>query len=600
MKAVARNSRRLSFLRLVTVPECRTSIGGLSSQGMDVILPHLDSRTGDIEANARLISDLAHASADCDVLLTPELALCGYPPRDLLFREGFVERCEQVLDDLAATLPPDMLVLVGCPHARDADSGRCFNGLAVCRGGRVETWADKRLLPGYDVFDDDRYFLPGDGSRWVEHAGHRIGLLICEDLWQAGDVQEHAQYEVDPVAELVKEDCDVIMAASASPFIVGKHARQVSTVTRLAREHGIHVLAINRGGSEDDLVFDGGVAVADAHGSLLHAHQFPSDDAALIQKVGVNGTAVEPPSSDEDAQRFKAIVTSVRGYVRKTGGRKAIIGLSGGIDSAVTAAIAAAALGPENVTGVMMPSRYSSSHSLEDSRTLSDALGLSACIELPIERIHSATRDVLKSCDEVAHLEEGSLADQNIQARARGLILMTISNAIGGLVLSTGNKSEVAVGYATLYGDMCGAMAVLGDVLKMDVYALARWMNDHPSHAGFKGPPIPESTMTKPPSAELRPDQVDQDSLPPYELLDEIVRLWIEEEQSAGRIIETTGADPKVVSDVLKMIDQAQFKRDQAAIIPKVSRRAFGRGRPWPIIGRPGAAPVWIPASTTA
>ena len=397
------------------------------------------------------------------------------------------------------------------------------------------------------------------------------------------------------------EEGDVIMAASASPFVAGKHRRQVEAVSRLARHHGVEIVSLNRAGSEDDLIFDAAAIVANARGEILQRRQFSDVNALpLVHDFQSTGDVLEIPSPDDHEQRFQALVSCVRGYVHKTGNKKAIVGLSGGIDSAVTAAIAAAAIGSENVTGVMMPSRYSSTHSLEDSRALSDAIGLEACLELPIEEIHAATRSILETSEQLGSIEEGSLADQNVQARARGLILMTMSNAFGGLVLSTGNKSELAVGYATLYGDMCGAMAVLGDVLKMDVYALAQWMNDHPKDAGFARAPIPASTMTKPPSAELRPDQVDQDSLPPYELLDDIVRLWVEEERSAGEIIQETGSDPQLVTDVLRMIDLAQFKRDQAAVVPKVSRRAFGRGRPWPIIGRPGAAPVWIPAATTA
>ena len=568
---------------------------------MQVVLPNLDSRIGDVEGNARLIGELAGEWGHCDVLLTPELAICGYPPRDLLFREGFVARCEQALESLAASLPPEMLVIVGCPRSHDSDGGRCYNGLAICRGGRVEGWACKQLLPGYDVFDDDRYFRPGVGGHGIEHAGHRIGLLVCEDLWQAGDVREQTAYEVDPVADLVQAGCDLIMASSASPFMTGKHLRQVDTVSRLASLHGVGIVSLNRAGAEDDLVFDGGAIVADSTGEVLRRRQFPSQsDSPLVVSIDSMTKVRQTPCMDENEQRFQALITCVRGYVHKTGNKQAIVGLSGGIDSAVTAAIAAASLGPENVTGVMMPSRHSSTHSLEDARALAEALGLASCVEVPIERIHEATRSTLLEVDHGSSLEEGSLADQNIQARARGLILMAISNAVGGLVLSTGNKSELAVGYATLYGDMCGAMAVLGDVLKMDVYALAQWMNEHPREAGFSQPPIPVSTMTKPPSAELRPDQVDQDSLPPYELLDEIVRRWVEEEQSAGRIIDETGADAQLVSRILRMIDAAQFKRDQAAVIPKISRRAFGRGRPWPIIGRPGAAPVWIPAATSA
>ncbi|MCH2161804.1 MAG: NAD+ synthase [Phycisphaerales bacterium] len=564
-------------------------------------LPNLDARIGDIEANATSILEAVHAAEGCDVLLTPELALCGYPPRDLLLREGLVDRCVETLEAMVRDFPAEMLVIVGTPWPGNQAGARCTNSLVACRGGRIESWAHKRLLPGYDVFDDDRYFHPGSEHRWIDHAGHRIGMLVCEDLWQAGDVREQTEYTADPVVELVEAGCDVLVAASASPFVTGKHARQINTVTTLARQHEVAIVSLNRAGSEDDLAFDGSALVADAGGAIRCHRQFPGPDERMqVVDLAERAQPIQVPVLDDHEARFRALVTCVRGYVHKTGHDRAIVGLSGGIDSAVTAAIAAAALGGSQVTGVMMPSRHSSDHSLADARALAQSLGLAQCLEIPIEPIHAATRGTLEALGETEALSEGSLADQNIQARSRGLILMAISNAVGGLVLSTGNKSELAAGYATLYGDMCGALAVLGDVLKMDVYGLAHWMNANPAAGGFAMPPIPASTITKPPSAELRPDQLDQDSLPPYEVLDEIVRRWVEEEQSGQRIIAETGADAELVTGVLRMIDVAQFKRDQAPVIPKVSRRAFGRGRPWPVMGRPGAAPVWVPATTEA
>ncbi|MBG79301.1 MAG: NAD+ synthase [Phycisphaerae bacterium] len=569
---------------------------------MKLSLPRLDTSIGHVEANAAMIVELAsEASVEgASVLLTPELGLCGYPPRDLLLREGFVDRCEHELETIASSVPQGMLVLVGHPESGPERGGRCYNTLSACRDGQVVARARKQLLPGYDVFDEDRYFQAGDEPAWVEHEGHRIGLLVCEDLWQADDVREQTNYEVDPVASLVELGCDVLVAISASPFVAGKHERQCQALGRLARRHRVTIVTLNRAGAEDDLVFDGAAIVANPDGTIECCRDPFGDQIHAFHELGkpYSASNAEMPP---DQQRFLALVESVRGYVSKTGNQRVLIGLSGGIDSAVTAAIAAAAIGGENVIGVMMPSRHSSDHSLADSRELADRLGLAACLEVPIESIHhSVVESVRQAGGALGPLEDGSLADQNIQARARGIILMALSNAHGGLVLSTGNKSEMAAGYATLYGDMCGALAVLGDVLKMDVYGLANWMNTNAASCGFSSAPIPESSITKPPSAELRPDQVDQDSLPPYDMLDEIVRRWIEEEQSAIRLVEETGFDSEVVNRMLRMIDLAQFKRDQAAIIPKVSRRAFGRGRPWPVIARPGAAPAWRSATSAS
>lgn len=566
---------------------------------MKIALANLDSRIGALEINAQAILDAARADEGIDLLVTPELAISGYPPRDLLLREGFVERCERTVEELARQLPPKMLVLVGSPR-RSSKGGRCGNSLAVCRGGEIIAWADKRLLPGYDVFDDDRYFIPGEESLVIEHDDVKIGLLVCEDLWQGGDVRECTSYGFDPVAELVHQGAELLIAASASPFAAGKHARQIHSVVHSAREHEVAIAAVNRSGSEDDLVFDGSMLLVNSAGEHIVSRE-PFEGPDLIM-ADFDGKPVPLPSPEKspDQERFNALVEGVRGYLRKTGQGRVIVGLSGGIDSAVTVAIAAAAVGGENVLGVMMPSRHSSDHSLSDAMESAELLQLSDCLRIPIESIHQSIRDSIREPLGDDLVQEGSLTDQNLQARSRGIILMGISNAMGGLVLSTGNKSEMAAGYATLYGDMCGALAVLGDVLKMDVYSMANWMNEHHRQLGFDGPLVPEGSITKPPSAELKPDQLDEDSLPPYEVLDDIVRRWVEEEQCSDRIIEETGFPAEEVLNLLRMIDQAQFKREQAAVIPKLSRRAFGRGRPWPVIGVPGGSPHWIPAGGLA
>ena len=566
---------------------------------MKIALSNMNSRIGALELNAQAILESAGDATGADVLVTPELAISGYPPRDLLLREGFVDRCERTVGMLAAQLPPELLVLVGTPR-RLPDGDRCANSIAACLGGEIIAWGDKRLLPGYDVFDDDRYFVPGEQSTTVDHKGVRIGLMICEDLWQGGDVSERTAYEFDPVGELVQQGAQLLITSSASPFATGKHARQREYLERTAREHGVSIASVNRSGSEDDLVFDGASMLVNPAGESL-AYGAPFTGTRVVHgDLGsrVDSTAIE--NMCEDQERFEALVEGVRGYLSKTGQKHVIIGLSGGIDSAVTVAIAAAAVGGENITGVMMPSRHSSSHSLSDAAESARLLGLSRCLEIPSEPIHQSIRDSIRQPLGDELIEEGSLTDQNLQARSRGLILMGLSNAMGGLVISTGNKSEMAAGYATLYGDMCGALAVLGDVLKMDVYSMANWMNEHHEQVGFEDPLVPTGSITKPPSAELKPDQLDEDSLPPYEVLDDIVRRWIEEEQSSDRIIEETGFPSEEVLNLLRIIDQSQFKREQAAIIPKVSRRAFGRGRPWPVIGVPGGAAHWIPAGNRA
>ncbi|MBG84760.1 MAG: NAD+ synthase [Phycisphaerae bacterium] len=566
---------------------------------MKIALANLDSRIGGLEINSQAILEAARAAGDANVLVTPELAISGYPPRDLLLREGFVERCEQTVEHLARQLPPQMLVLVGAPRRLPTGS-RCGNSLAICRDGEILGWADKRLLPGYDVFDDDRYFLPGEESILIEHADVKIGLLICEDLWQGGDVRECTSYEFDPVAELVEQGAELLVAASASPFAVGKHARQVDEIVRTARDHQVFVASVNRSGSEDDLVFDGSALLVNPAGEQLVSSEPFEGQGLLTADLADQAVPVPTPLRSTDHERLDALVEGVRGYLRKTGQSRVIVGLSGGIDSAVTVAIAAIAVGGENVLGVMMPSRHSSEHSRSDAMQSAELLQLSACPEISIDSIHQSIRDSITGPLGDDLVQEGSLTDQNLQARSRGIILMGISNARGGLVLSTGNKSEMAAGYATLYGDMCGALAVLGDVLKMDVYSMARWMNENHRLLGFEGPLIPEGSITKPPSAELKPDQLDEDSLPPYEVLDDIVRRWVEEEQCSDRIIQETGYPAEEVLNLLRMVDQAQFKREQAAVIPKVSRRAFGRGRPWPVIGVPGGTPHWIPAGGRA
>lgn len=551
---------------------------------MRIALAHLDPVVGDIDGNvAGLLTALAEARADgADILLCAELAVCGYPPRDLLLRDGFVEACERAVQRIAAETG-DCCAIIGSP--RRLEHGGFANSAFVCRDGVVQAVADKQLLPGYDVFDEDRYFRPGQRACECRLDGVHIGVLLCEDAWQgrdAGGVPD--RYPVNPVADLASAGIDLLLVPSASPFVVGKHARHAAELTRLASRYDVAVAVVNQRGANDDLVFNGEAFVVDARGETRYVRGEFESRTRSIDIVELEGeTPVVPGPLEDDAARFHALVESVEGYVRKTGHREVVLGLSGGIDSAMAATVAAAAVGGEHVTGVMMPSRYSSQGSLDDSRSLGDAIGIGDLIELPIESLHAGAVAVLG--------EQGAtgVTDQNIQARLRGLLLMAIANERGALVLATGNKSELAMGYATLYGDMNGAVAVLGDVLKTDVYSMAEWINAHPAAGGFAGPPIPESSITKPPSAELAENQFDEDSLPPYDVLDDILRRLVDEDRAVGDVVADTGHEAELVHRIARMFDIAQFKREQAAVIPKVSPRAFGRGRPWPIVSRDGS-----------
>ena len=548
---------------------------------MRIAMAQLDPVIGDIPANRDAVRAAMEAARNggADVLLCPELVLCGYPPRDLLLRAGFVEACEQAVATIAAE-SGECCVIVGAP--RRLEHGGLANSAFVCHDGAIQAVADKQLLPGYDVFDEDRYFKPGQRACECRLDGIHMGVLLCEDAWQARDTVGGDRYAVNPVADLAAAGVELLLVPSASPFVVGKHARHGSELVRLASRHEMTVAVVNQRGANDDLVFNGESFVVDSAGRMLHARGEFVGAPGSIDIIDLD--AAEPMAAmeleDIDAQH-RALVEGVEGYLRKTGHQEVIIGLSGGIDSALTAVIAAAAVGPDRVTGVLMPSRWSSEGSVVDARSLAERIGLKT-LELPIEPLHA---EVLRTLDN-AEAPATGVTDQNVQSRLRGLLLMALANERNALVLATGNKSELAMGYATLYGDMNGALAVLGDVFKTDVQAMSRWVNDHPGLAGFQTPPIPESTITKPPSAELAPDQLDTDSLPSYDVLDDILVRLIDRDLSTLDVIRETGHDAALVDRIARMLDLAQFKREQAAVILKTSPRAFGRGRPWPVVAR--------------
>ncbi len=439
--------------------------------------------------------------------------------------------------------------------------------------------------PTYDIFDELRHFTSGDEPLTFECGDTTVGVLVCEDLWRAEDVSFDPGYKEDPVEQLADAGCALLLVSSASPFVVGKRVRHLERLAAVARRLDATVVSVNQVGGNDDVIFAGGSVVVGPDGALLHDGVLWEESVEVVDLD--HATPVEPRVVTRESELFHALRSGLADYCRKTGHRTVALGLSGGIDSALAATIAAAAIGPEQVIGYLMPSRYSSEGSLEDARALVANLGLGAAHEVGISELHDGLHDAL-------HPSIGSpegITDENLQSRLRGLLLMAHSNQTGSMVLATGNKSELAVGYCTLYGDMCGGVAVLGDLLKTDVFALSRWINDHHQALGFETAPIPEATIEKPPSAELRPDQLDEDSLPPYEDLDRIIALRIEEECSEETIVRRTGLDPALVSRFVSMFDRQEFKRHQAAVVLKISQRAFGRGRPMPIAGR------WAPGS---
>lgn len=562
---------------------------------MRLALLPLNPTIGAIERNAALAADhLQRIASSADLAVLPELFLTGYPPRDLLWQSGFVEQAMAAAERLAAHAPPSLTVVIGCPWRKGARA--VSNALAVLHAGKVQRLYRKRLLPTYDVFDEDRYFVPGDEPVVLEIAGLRVGLSVCEDLWRGADAGALERYagRPDPVEDLAALNIDLLINPSASPFVLGKQRVQEDILRRHCRERSIIVAAVNQLGGNDDLIFDGRASVylpdpAQPDGARLIGASAPFSGAPLIIDIPAERTArsampasPNAPHSDE-ALLWRALVTGTRDYCRKTGFSKAVLGVSGGIDSAVAACVAAAALGHENVLGLAMPSRYSSEGSIADARALCANLHV-PMRTVPIEPAHATAERMLHPAFTALGLSTApDLTDENLQSRLRGAIVMAFSNKTGALALTTGNKSELAVGYCTLYGDMNGGLAILSDVTKALVYRLAQWINAHPAATGLTTAPIPASSITKPPSAELRPDQTDQDSLPPYDHIDEIVERFVERRQSPADIAQESGLDPATVARVVMLIQNSEFKRKQAAVGLKVTSVAFGSGRRMPI-----------------
>ena len=573
---------------------------------MKLALAPLNPTVGDIEGNALLIVDGIEKArrAGADVVVFPELALCGYPPRDLLMQEGFVPACAAAAKRIGEQHTAGITAVFGVPLPVDQTQpprhiGGFANALLVYRENAFVEFYDKRLLPTYDVFDEDRYFEPGGRAVTVEVGGFRAGLTICEDLWKGEDAGFSSRYtdSPDPVAELVRAGANLILSPSASPFVLGKGERHRAILREHAVRHKVYVASVNQLGGNDDLIFDGHTMVYSPSGELIGAGELFRGEQLLIDLPFPNSsnssTSSLPHSSTSHSPEhllFHALTLGVRDYLRKTGFTRALIGLSGGIDSALTAVLAAAALGPANVMGVAMPGRYSSDHSIADALDLAQRLGIECpviSIDRPFEAFgHTLNPALLALGQPVLGASLPDIAEENLQSRLRGTLLMALSNRTGAMVLTTGNKSELAVGYCTLYGDMNGGLAVLSDVTKQLVYRLSRWINANAGACGFTRAPIPERTITKVPSAELRPNQTDQDSLPPYDVLDAIIERHVERHQSAARIIEETGYDAATVKRVVRLISIAEYKRKQTAVGLKVTTVAFGAGRRMPIAQR--------------
>ena len=595
-------------------------------------LAQINPTVGDLPGNtARMLECLPQArEAGADVVAFPELATTGYPPEDLLFKKSFVDANVEAMQEVVAA-SAGMLVTLGYVQPRDAGVA---NSAAVGYDGKLIDTYDKIFLPNYGVFDEERYFVKGGVCPVYELGGIRIGVNVCEDIW----------YEVGPTSVQREAGAELIININASPFHAGKSAhRRDNIVGRRARENGLFVAYLNTVGGQDELVFDGNSLVCDPRGQVVS--RGPAfEEALVIADIDLDSvppltetpapfkegpgwehsalTAVGPPKTvhipspggrglgrecaanrpalppskdcgemDEIEEIYRALVLGTRDYLRKTGFRKAVVGLSGGIDSALTAVIAADALGPENVLGITMPSRYSSGGSVGDSAELARNLGIEFW-EIPIEPAHAAFTSML---EERFAGTEPNVAEENVQARIRGNVLMTVSNKFGWIVLTTGNKSEMAMGYATLYGDMAGGFAVLKDVHKVAVYTLSRWRNERghlfqpPSLAGGGAglaPVIPQTIIDKPPSAELREGQVDEDSLPPYEILDPVIQAYVEDDRSYGEMVEEMGFDPAVVRQVITAVDRNEYKRRQSPPGVKITPRAFGRDRRLPIVNR--------------
>jgi NAD+ synthase/NAD+ synthase (glutamine-hydrolysing) len=538
-----------------------------------IALGQINPTIGDFSGNSKKIIEFARQAQarGASMVLFPELAVCGYPPRDLLEKPAFVARSQQMVCEIARAMP-EITVVCGFVSPAKVETGRSvMNSAALLRDGKVQFVQSKMLLPTYDVFDETRYFDPAKSQQVYPFDGKQLALTICEDAWNDKHFWHRRLYSVDPVDELLHAGANLVLNISASLFHVGKRELRRKMLETIARDNKVPVVFVNQVGGNDSLVFDGSSHVSAPDGRIVAQAKSFEEDLIVFDTETLQGD-MHPQVEGDDASAYAALVLGTRDYVRKCGFSKAIIALSGGIDSALTAAIAVDALGAENIIGVGMPSPYSSEGSLRDAREL--AANLKVRFELvPISGIFDSYRKALAPL--FTGMPEG-VAEENIQARIRGNIVMAMSNKFGYLVLTTGNKSELGVGYCTLYGDMVGGLGVISDVPKTMVYRLSRYVNS-------LKPVIPQSTIDKPPSAELRPGQLDSDTLPPYEILDNILEDYIEDYRTAEQIAQDRGYDLTLVRNVVRMIERNEYKRQQAAPGIKITPKAFGFGRRFPI-----------------
>jgi len=543
-----------------------------------IALGQINPTVGDFSGNSAKIVQFARRaqSAGASLILFPELAVCGYPPRDLVERPWFVERNRTAVEQIAAQTS-GIAVICGMVTPAEAESGKSvMNSAALLREGRIDFIQSKMLLPTYDVFDEMRNFAPARSQKLFSFCGKQMALTICEDAWNDKQFWSKRLYLVDPVEELVRAGGDFVLNISASPFWLGKREFRHDMLASIARNQKVPVAMVNQVGGNDSLVFDGSSLVIAPDGHVIAQGKSFEEDLILFDSAALTGE-IHAEHPGEEASAYAALVLGTRDYVQKCGFRRAIVGLSGGIDSALTACIAADALGAENVIGVGMPGPYSSPGSISDARSLAANLGIRFEI-LSINKIYDSARQTLAP---VFADKPEDVTEENIQSRARGLILMSLSNKFGALVLSTGNKSELAVGYCTLYGDMVGGLAVISDVPKTLVYRIAEYIN-----SSRKRQVIPQATIDKAPSAELRADQKDSDSLPPYDVLDTIVEEYVEDSRTAEQISESHNYDPGLVKRVIRMIILSEYKRQQAAPGIKITAKAFGYGRRFPIAAK--------------
>jgi NAD+ synthase (glutamine-hydrolysing) len=550
--------------------------GGLYTRDVKIALGQINPTVGDFSGNAAKIIEFTRRAqaAGAGLILFPELSVCGYPPRDLVERSSFVAHNREWAERIAAETR-GIAVICGLVTPADADAGKTvMNSAALLMDGKIAFTQSKMLLPTYDVFDEMRNFAPARKQDLFPFCGNRMALTICEDAWNDKQFWSRRLYTVDPVESLIESGGNFVLNISASPFWIGKREFRRDMLASIARQHKVPVALVNQVGGNDSLVFDGSSLVLNREGNVIAQGRSFEEDLIYFDSQTLTGEMHEQTPGDE-ASAYSALVLGTRDYIQKCGFRKAIVGLSGGIDSALTAVIAADAVGAGNVIGVGMPGPYSSQGSIDDARDLAQNLGIRfelLSINPAYQAYRQILRDVFSGCPE-------DVTEENIQSRARGALLMALSNKFGAIVLSTGNKSELGVGYCTLYGDMVGGLAVISDVPKTLVYRLSAYVNS-------KCPVIPQASLEKPPSAELRPDQRDSDSLPPYEILDAILEDYIEDSHCAEQIAADRKFDIELVRRVIRMVDRAEYKRQQAAPGVKISPKAFGYGRRFPIAAK--------------